>query len=101
MNITKTDDIDLRKKEIGIRIRKARTDASLTIKTLSEKAGVSVALLGMVERGTRTASQKLIECVSAETGVPVDWLQNGDIVDEKGIKRLKAKSIADTPRCGH
>ena len=94
MNITKTDDIDLRKKEIGIRIRKARTDASLTIKTLSEKAGVSVALLGMVERGTRTASQKLIECVSAETGVPVDWLQNGDRVDEKGSKPNQSQ----TPR---
>lgn len=95
MNKTQPGDIDLRRREIGIRIRKARTDASMTIKTLSEKAGVSFALLGMVERGTRSASRNLIECVSAATGVPADWLLNGDRVDEKSKKAGSLQSFQD------
>jgi len=65
-------------KAIGGRIRKARIDAALTIKELSEKMGVSFAYLGMVERGEKNPSDKILECVAEATGVSLDWLKNGD-----------------------
>ncbi len=72
-------------KAIGGRIRKARIDATLTIKELSEKMGVSFAYLGMVERGEKNPSDKILECVAETTGVSLDWLKNGDknSVDDK------------------
>ena len=82
---------------VGGRIRKARIDASLTMKELSEKMEVSFAYLGMVERGEKNPSDKILTCVSETTGVPLDWLQNGDRVDEKGSKQNQSQAphIAD------
>ena len=79
------------------RIRKARIDASLTMKELSEKMEVSFAYLGMVERGEKNPSDKILTCVSETTGVPLDWLQNGDRVDEKGSKQNQSQAprVAD------
>lgn len=79
---------------IGGRIRKARIDASLTMKELSDKMEVSFAYLGMVERGEKNPSDKILNCVAEETGVPLDWLQNGDSVDEKSTKPNQSQ----TPR---
>ena len=82
---------------VGGRIRKARIDASLTMKELSEKMEVSFAYLGMVERGEKNPSDKILTCVSETTGVPLDWLQNGDRVDEKGSKQNQSQAprVAD------
>ena len=82
---------------VGGRIRKARIDASLTMKELSEKMEVSFAYLGMVERGEKNPSDKILTCVSETTGVPLDWLQNGDSVDEKGSKQNQSQAprVAD------
>ena len=71
---------------IGGRIRQARIDASLTIKELSERIDVSNTYLGMIERGERKPPATLLECIAEATNKPIDWLQNGDIVDEKGSK---------------
>lgn len=82
---------------VGGRIRKARIDASLTMKELSEKMEVSFAYLGMVERGEKNPSDKILSCVADATGVPLDWLQNGDSVDEKGSRQNQSQTprIAD------
>jgi len=72
----KVKEIDL--KSVGGRIRKARTGASLTMKELSERLGVSFAYLGMVERGERNPSDKILAAIAEATGTPVDWLKNGD-----------------------
>lgn len=85
--------IDL--KSVGGRIRKARTDASLTIKELSEKAEVSFAYLGMVERDERTPSDKIIASVADATGVPVEWLKNGDGSEDKSKKIGSLQSFQD------
>lgn len=90
---SKTKDVDL--KSVGGRIRKARIDASLTIKELSEKAEVSFAYLGMVERGERAPSDKILEYVAETTGVPVDWLKNGDSVGDKAKKTGSLQSFQD------
>ena len=82
---------------VGGRIRKARIDASLTMKELSEKMEVSFAYLGMVERGEKNPSDKILSCAAEATGVPLDWLQNGDGVDEKGSKQNQSQAprVAD------
>lgn len=79
---------------IGGRIRQARIDASLTIKELSERIDVSSTYLGMIERGERKPPATLLECIAEATNKPIDWLQNGDIVDEKGSKPNQSQ----TPR---
>ena len=79
---------------IGGRIRQARIDASLTIKELSERIDVSNTYLGMIERGERKPPATLLECIAEAANKPIDWLQNGDIVDEKGSKPNQSQ----TPR---
>ena len=79
---------------IGGRIRQARIDASLTIKELSERIDVSNTYLGMIERGERKPPATLLECIAEATNKPIDWLQNGDSVDEKGSKPNQSQ----TPR---
>lgn len=77
---------------VGGRIRKARADASLTAKELSERAGVSYAYLGMVERGERNPSDKLLGCVAEATGIPFGWLKTGDL-NSVGSKSPKEGSF--------
>lgn len=64
-------------KSVGGRIRKARTDALFSIKELSEKIGISFAYLGMVERGERNPSDKILSSIADETGTSIEWLKNG------------------------
>lgn len=63
---------------VGGRIRKARTAALLSIKELAEKIEVSFAYLGMVERGERNPSDKMLACIADVTGVTTGWLKDGD-----------------------
>lgn len=69
---------DMGLKTVGGRIRKARTDAFMNIKELSEKIEVSFAYLGMVERGERNPSDKMLACIANVTGVSTAWLKEGD-----------------------
>lgn len=80
MSKSKTRELNL--KNVGGRIRKARTDALLSIKELSEKIEVSFAYLGMVERGERNPSDKMLASIADATGVSVEWLQEGDVPKE-------------------
>lgn len=84
-------------KSVGGRIRKARIEAALTMRELSEKMEVSFAYLGMVERGEKKPSDKILTCVAETTGVPLDWLQNGDgdSVDEKTSKPNRSRTPCD------
>lgn len=79
---------------VGGRIRKARIDASLTTKDLSEKMGVSFAYLGMLERGERNPSVKKLACIAEATGAPLAWLQTGDpgSIDTKSPEPSRASS---------
>lgn len=79
---------------VGGRIRKARIDASLTTKDLSEKIGVSFAYLGMLERGERNPSIKKLTCIADATGTSLAWLQTGDpgSVDTKSPESSRANS---------
>ena len=73
MSKSKTRELNL--KNVGGRIRKARTDALLSIKELSEKIEVSFAYLGMVERGERNPSDKMLASIADATGVSVECSQ--------------------------
>lgn len=89
----KMKEIDLQ--NVGGRIRKARTKASLTTKELSERIGVSFAYLGMVERGERNPSDKVLESVAAITDVSTDWLKNGGHIETKPKKAGSLQSFQD------
>jgi len=86
MSKPKMKKIDLN--SVGGRIRKARTDSSLTIKELSKRINISLTYLGMIERGERNPSDQMLACIAEVTGTPVDWLQNVDnnSVDDKPRK---------------
>ena len=82
-------------KNVGGRIRKARIEAALTMRELSEKMDVTFAYLGMIERGEKKPSDKVLACVSEVTGVSLDWLQNGggDGVAEKASKPPQSQPL--------
>lgn len=59
---------------IGARIRKARLEASLTIKKLAESAGISPTYLGMLERGEKKPSESVLGKIAKATNAPHGWL---------------------------
>lgn len=60
---------------IGGRIRKARIEANLSIRALSEKVGVTATYLGMVERSEKNPSASLLQKIAQETGSSVERLE--------------------------
>ncbi|GAB6932089.1 helix-turn-helix domain-containing protein [Calditerricola satsumensis] len=62
---------------LGNRIRAYRKLKGLTQKELAERLGVSVAVLGSVERGVRRPSSHLLNAIAAALQVPVEELTSG------------------------
>ena len=61
---------------INIRIRAFRKLKGMTQMELAEQIGVSVAVLGAVERGTRTPDLLLLEKISSALHIEIDELIN-------------------------
>lgn len=61
---------------ISIRIRAFRKLKGMTQMDLAEKIGVSVAVLGAVERGTRNPDRILLEKISSALHIEMDELIN-------------------------
>lgn len=82
-------------KSVGGRIRKARIEAGMTMRELSEKMEVSFAYLGMVERNEKKPSDKILTRVAEATGVSLGWLQDGDGdgVAEKASKPTQSQPL--------
>ena len=55
--------------DIGARLRRLRTERSLTIVQLAEKAGVSSGMISQIERGTTNPSIKTLQRLRAALGV--------------------------------
>lgn len=67
---------DRLRRELGRRIRIARTERAWTLKELSEQAGVSVSQLSSIERGTHLPSLESLLAVAESLGArPSDWLE--------------------------
>jgi DNA-binding NtrC family response regulator len=68
-------DADRLRSELGRRLRLARTERGLTLKTLSEQSGVSVSQLSSIERGAHLPSLESLLAVSGALGDrPSRWL---------------------------
>jgi len=60
--------------QLAGRIRAFRKLKGLTQNELAEKLGVSVAILGAVERGTRKAEPRLVREIASTLGIDKDEL---------------------------
>jgi len=64
----------MEQQQLAGRIRAFRKLKGLTQNELAEKLGVSVAILGAVERGTRKAEPRLVREIAATLGIDKDEL---------------------------
>lgn len=60
--------------DLGQRIMQLRKKQGLTQKELSERAGVSLSFMGLIERGERKASLETIVSIANELGVGLNYL---------------------------
>lgn len=71
---------DMLRLELGRQIRLARTDQGLTLKELSEIAGVSVSQLSSIERGAHLPSlESLVAIATALKQAPSAWLKSAGL----------------------
>lgn len=70
---------------MGDRLRKAREEAGLDQAALAEALGVSRATISNHEVGTgkRGTSRMMIRAWALATGVPAEWIETGNAVDQK------------------
>lgn len=68
--------------QVAQRIRAFRKLKGYTQDELARKLGISIAVLGSVERGTRKADDKLIERIASTLGIRSEELQ-GDAVEQE------------------
>lgn len=61
---------------LALRIRAFRKLKGYTQQELADRLGVSVAVLGAIERGTRRADSKILEKIADTLGVGMDELLN-------------------------
>jgi transcriptional regulator with XRE-family HTH domain len=61
---------------LALRIRAFRKLKGYTQQELAERLGVSVAVLGAIERGTRRADSNILEKIADVLGVGMDELLN-------------------------
>lgn len=64
---------------LGGRIRQSRLDAGYTIKDFSTMLGVSANHLGLVERGEKQPSFKLLQKISELSNAPYQWIAKGTL----------------------
>lgn len=63
--------------QLAQRIRAFRKLKGLTQQQLADRLGVSVAVLGSLERGTRKQEPKLLERIAETLGIDYDELTGG------------------------
>ncbi len=67
---------DILRRELGHRMRLARTDRGWTLKDLSEASGVSISQLSSIERGAHLPSlESLVAAAGALGAKPSEWLR--------------------------
>jgi transcriptional regulator with XRE-family HTH domain len=62
--------------QLALRIRAFRKLKGYTQQELAEQMGVSVAVLGAIERGTRRADSKILEKIADTLGIGMEELLN-------------------------
>lgn len=69
---------------LGNRIRAFRKLKGYTQQEFAEKLGISVTLLGMVERGVKDPPERLLEQIGQLLGVPVKELKEMKLDHREG-----------------
>lgn len=62
--------------QLALRIRAFRKLKGFTQQELADQLGVSVAVLGAIERGTRRADSKMLENISSTLDISIEELLN-------------------------
>lgn len=69
---------------IGEKLRHRRLVRRLSLKEVSEKAGLSIGLLSQIERGLSVPSLRSLSQICAALEMPVRWLFEGDGQSDNG-----------------
>lgn len=73
---------DIDKQSLGYRIRKTRQQVGMTQGEFAQMLGVNNNYVGLVERGSKNPSDRLLKRVADATGVSFDWLKTGYEISE-------------------
>lgn len=81
---------------VGARIRSLRLRQSLKLKDLSERTGLSVSMLSMLERGVSSASVGTLVSVASALGVHMRDLFEGAADQQSPVTRLAEQTTVTT-----
>lgn len=65
---------ELLRDRIGGCFRQTRTSKRLTLRTVAERAGISLGYLSEVERGRKEASSEMVRAICSALGITLDDL---------------------------
>lgn len=82
---------------LGAKIRKVRQDMKLTLKELSEKAGLTASYISQVERGIIEPSISSLRRMSAALEVPIYTFLTDNIEQEHVLIRANERRKLDLP----
>ena len=83
--------------ELGEFIREQRAGARLSLRRLSDMAGISNPYLSQIERGLREPSEHVAEAIAKALRTSVDALYKEAGIDEEQPKSAVADAIAGDP----
>jgi transcriptional regulator with XRE-family HTH domain len=74
--------------EIGPRLKRVRTQRSVTLTGLAEATGISTSTLSRLESGQRRASLELLLPIAQALGVPLDEIVNAPQVGDPRVRLI-------------
>ena len=77
---------------IGERIKKIRDENGLTLEAFGNKLSMTRSAIGLIEKGHRNATDRVISDICREFNVNEDWLRTGE--GEMFIERSREEEIA-------
>ena len=92
-----TDAVEARLRDLGEFIRDQRRNDRLSLRKLSELAGISNPYLSQIERGLRKPSAEILQGIAKGLRISAETLYvRAGILDEKPASDLEAAIMADT-----
>ncbi len=84
-------------RELGAFIKEQRSVASLSLRRLSELAGVSNPYLSQIERGLRSPSARILQQLARALSISAEtlYIQAGILEDRPGDDDLSARILSD------
>jgi transcriptional regulator with XRE-family HTH domain len=93
---TPADAVEARLRDLGEFIRDQRRQDRLSLRKLSELAGISNPYLSQIERGLRKPSAEILQAIAKGLRISAETLYvRAGILDEKGASDVEAAVMAD------